>query len=212
MKKLIAVIVIAGGIWFWQKGGFTQNVGFDKSGKPIVVMFTVSNCEPCQAAIDVLRDRGVPFQEKIIDPANEQDKDVKLWRKVGDNMLPLTLSGNGKVAGSSKWELISLLGNNFGAQYLLRDEQSYFKQHFNDNGSPRIVLYGTDWCPNCAALRKELREHNVNFIDIDVEKSGEFERLTRVMEIPGYPAVWVGYTRVHGTTYDAVKADSNKNI
>lgn len=26
------------------------------------------------------------------------------------------------------------------------------------------------------------------------------------MEIPGYPAVWYGYTCVHGTSYNEVKA------
>jgi glutaredoxin len=124
-------------------------------------------------------------------------------------MLPLTLAGNAKVKGSSKWELIGLLGDNFGDQYLTQDEKVYFSQHFDANGSPNVVLYGTSWCPGCAALRKEFEAHDVNYVDIDVENSGEFDKMTRVMDIPGYPATWVGYTRVHGVTYNDVKAVMN---
>jgi glutaredoxin len=210
MRKLVVVALIIVGVWYWQKGGFTKDLSFDKNGKPVVVVFTTNGCAPCQAAINMLRARGVPFQEKILDLENEQDKDVKLWKKIGNNMLPLTLSGNRQVAGSSKWELISLLGENFGNQYLTFDELTYFMHHFDTKGSPKIVLYGAAWCQFCAALRKEFNDRGEKYVYVDVEKSGEFEKLTRVMEIPGYPAVWVGYTRVHGTTYDAVKAVVNK--
>jgi glutaredoxin len=212
MWKLIAVIAIVAGVWYWQKGGSNGSVAFDKAGRPTVVMFTVNNCEPCQAAVNFMRERGVPFQEKKIDPDNGEDPDVKLWQKVGDHLFPVTLSGNGKVTNSSRWELTGLLGNNFGSQYLSREERPYFSRHVDAKGAPQIVLYGTDWCPSCAALRKDLRDHNVSFVDIDVEKSGESDRMVRVMEIPGYPAVWVGYTRVHGWNYDAVMAVMNKKI
>jgi len=210
MKIFIVAIFIVAGVWYWQKGGSANDIGFDKAGKPVVVIFTINKCDPCQAAIGILQERGVPFQEKMIEPENGQDKDAKIWRKVSNNMLPLTISGNNKVAGSSKWELISLLGGNFGDQYLMREERTYFGQHFDAKGSPKVVLYGTDWCPTCAALRKEFHENGISFVDIDVERSGEFDKLTRVMEIAGYPAIWVGYTRVHGTTLDAVKAVMNK--
>lgn len=209
MRKLIVMIAIIAGVWYWQKHNSTGAPVLDESGNPAVVVFTVNECAPCQATLDMLTSRGVPFQKKEIDPGNEQDADVRQWRRVGSNMFPLTLSGNSRVKGSSKWELIGLLGDNFGGAYLTLDERAFFKQHFAANGSPSVVLYGTDWCPSCAALRKDFREHGVDFVDIDVEKSSEFDKLTRVMEIAGYPAVWVGYTRVHGTTFDAVKAVMN---
>jgi glutaredoxin len=210
MRNFIFVVVIVAGVWYWQKGGSKNEAFFDQDGNPAVVIFTVSSCAPCKDAMKILKERGVPFEEKEMDTDNEEDEDVKLWRKISNNMLPLTLSGDSKVAGSSKWELISLLGDNFGDQYLLRDEQGYFQQHFDAQGAAQIVLYGASWCPTCATLRKAFEDHDVNYVYIDVEKSGEFEKLTRVMEIPGYPAVWVGYTRVHGTTFDAVKSVVNK--
>lgn len=207
----VVVLVIAGG-WYWQKGHSAQSLGFDQAGNPVVVAFTVANCEPCTAAIKILESRGVPVEEKLIDPADDQDDNVKAWKKVGGNVFPVVLSGNSKVTNSSKWELIALLGKNYGEQYLTQDEQTYFQQHFDATGAPNIVLYGTSWCPNCAALRKEFDEQGVSFIDVDVEKSSEFDKLIRVMEIPGYPAVWVGYTRVHGTTYKAVKAVMDQKV
>ena len=209
MRKLIVVLLIIGGVWYWQKHNSSNAVALDADGNPTVVVFTAAQCEPCKATLDMLNARGVPYQEKEIDPSNEQDEDVKQWRSMSDNMLPLTVSGKSKVKGSSKWELIGLLGENFGDKYLTQDENGYFSQHFDASGKPRVVLYGTSWCPTCAAMRKDFEEHGVDFVDIDVEKSGEFEKLMRVMEIPGYPATWVGYTRVHGTTYNDVKAVMN---
>jgi glutaredoxin len=210
MKKLILVLVIAGAAWHWHKGGFTKVSSVDANGKPVVVIYTTSNCGyPCRDAVNILNERGVPFQEKEIDPKNEDDPDVKLWRAAGNNLFPLTLYGSSKVIGSSKWELISLLGENSGSQYILPAEQAYFQHHFEANGSRAIVLYGTSWCPGCAELRKQFREHGVDFVDIDVERSGEYNKMIKVMEIGGYPAVWVGYTRVHGTTYGDVMAVAN---
>ncbi len=210
MRKLIIVALIAVGIWYWHKHGASHEALLDETGKPAVLIYTATQCgAPCQQAIDILDARGVPYQRKNLDLEDEQNEDVKHWRSISDNMLPFTLAGNSKVKGSSKWELIGLLGENFGDQYLTQDEKGYFSQHFDANGSPKVVLYGTAWCPGCAALRKEFEAHGVNYVDIDVEKSGEFDKVTRVMEIPGYPATWVGYTRVHGVTYSDVKAVMN---
>lgn len=210
MRKLIVVALIAVGVWYWQRHGFAHEVILDEAGNPAVLIYTAKQCgAPCQEALNILDSRSVPYQEKELDLENEEDKDVKHWRSIGNNMLPLTLAGHSKVNSSSKWELIGLLGENFGDKYLTQDEKGYFSQHFDASGKPRIVLYGTSWCPGCAALRKEFEEHGVSYVDIDVEKSGEFDKLTRVMEIPGYPATWVGYTRVHGPTYNDVKAVMN---
>jgi glutaredoxin len=210
MRKLIIVALIAVGIWYWQKHGSSHEPLLDEAGNPAVVIYTAMQCgAPCQQAIDILDARGVPYQRTNLNLEDEQSEDVKHWRSIGENMLPLTLAGNSKVKSSSKWELIGLLGDNFGDQYLTQDEKGYFSQHFDANGAPRVVMYGAAWCPGCAALRKEFEAHGVDFVDIDVEKSGEFDKMTRVMDIPGYPATWVGYTRVHGVTYSDVKAVMN---
>lgn len=211
MRKLIIFVLIVGGLAYWQKHSASDAVALDESGNPVVLIYTAKQCNaPCQGALDVLNARGVPYQNIVLDLMDEQDEDVKHWRSISDNMLPLTLAGNSKVKSSSKWELIGLLGENFGDQYLTNDERPYFARHFDASGAPKVVLYGTSWCPGCAALRKDFREQGIDFVDIDVERSGEFNRMTQVMEIGGYPATWVGYTRVHGTTFNDIKAVMNK--
>lgn len=212
MRMIILLIAIVAGGWYWQKHHASGDLVLDEAGNPAVLVYTAQGCAPCQDTLDMLNARGVPYQEKLIDPNNEQDDDVQRWRRVGGNMLPVTMSGSATVKGSSKWELIGLLGQNFGDQYLTTAEREYFAQHFDANGAPAVVLYGTSWCPGCAALRTEFQQQGVAYVDIDVERRGDFDNLIRVMEIPGYPATWVGYTRVHGTTYSAVKAVMNKGI
>ena len=50
---------------------------------------------------------------------------------------------------------------------------------------------------------------NVDYIEIDVEKSAYKNRIIKTMEIGGYPATWVGYTRVNGTDLRAVNKVRN---
>ena len=102
--------------------------------------------------------------------------------------------------------MAGILGINFGDEYLSRTEKRYYKNHFYADGSPKIVMYGTDWCPYCKKLREEFEANNVDYIEIDVEKSGEMETMLKTMEIYGYPATWVGYTRVNGSNLKAVNA------
>lgn len=210
MRKIIVLILIIGGIWYWQKHSSSKSVTLDASGNPVVLVYTEAHCgAPCQDNLNFLSARDVPYQEIEIDISNEQDENLGRWKNLGLNMFPITLYGDTIVKGSSKWELIELLGKNYGNTYLTQDEKRYFGQHFDASGNPKVVLYGTSWCTGCAALRKELDEHNISFVDIDVEKSGEFDKITRIMDIPGYPATWVGYTRVNGVTYNEVKAAMN---
>lgn len=77
MRKLIVMITIIAGIWYWQKHNSTGAPVLDESGNPAVVVFTVNECEPCQATLDMLTSRGVPFQKKEIDPGNEQDAEER---------------------------------------------------------------------------------------------------------------------------------------
>lgn len=210
MRKLIFLALIIGGGWHWYKNYSGNEVVLDEAGNPVVVIYTAKQCgAPCQDALNLLDSRRVPYQHTEVDFDDRESEDFKHWRSISNDAVPFTMAGHSKVRGSSKWELIGLLGKNFGDTYLTVDEVGYFSRHFDANGAPMVALYGTAWCGYCAALRKDLQENGVDFVDIDVEKSGEFDKVTRVMDIPGYPAVWVGYHRVHGTNYSAVKAAMN---
>jgi glutaredoxin len=211
MRKLMLLIAIGVGFWFWDKGELTfmSAAGtYDEGGNPVVWIFTVKNCgKPCQQGLDGLDRRRVEYEEKQIDLNNDADENVKLWKTLrNNNSFPLIVAGKEKVIGSSRPAMAGILGINFGDKYLSRTEKRYFKEHFYADGSPRIVMYGADWCPYCKKLREEFDANDVDFIEIDVEKSGEMQTMAETMEIYGYPATWVGYTRVNGTNLKAVNA------
>ena len=212
MKKLIVIGVLFAAYWYWNDGQLpflngSSAVAVDGNGNPAVWVFTFSGCgDACNSVVKELRNRNVPFSEKVISPDQRDEPDYKLWQGFrAGNAFPLVAAGNQTATGSYVPAIASLLGKTFGEAYLTPAEKRYFKSHFNADGSPRIVLYGTDWCGYCAALRKEFRANQVSFQDVDVEKQGDKNQLLQTMGINGYPATWVGYTRVqNGSDYNAV--------
>lgn len=209
MKKLLILIILGAGVWYWQGGKLPFASGpaaVDASGNPQVWVFTFKGCGgPCNDALSDLKNRGVAFTEKQINPDDSSDADVQIWRSHGKPTFPLILVGNGKTIGFSRPELAALLAENLGDKALHESERRYFKKHFNSDGSPRIVMYGADWCGYCDRLRKEFVENNVDFTEIDVEKSGEKMLMANTLGIRGYPTTWVGYRRVNGSNLSAVK-------
>ncbi len=214
MKKLVIFVAVAIGVWQWYNGElpFMSPVNaFDESGRPVVQMFTVANCgKACSMARNELKKRRVAYDEIRIDPHNDSEEYVKLWKQIGRNSFPLIISGNEKINGSGTGpQMATLLGLNFGDKFLTSTEKRYYKNHFYPDGSPKIVLYGASWCPGCKKLRAEFEADNVDYIEIDVEKSGEKGKIARVMGVHGYPATWVGYTRVNGVTLAAINKVKN---
>jgi glutaredoxin len=210
MRKLIFIIAVGIGIWYWQNGQipFLSTAGaFDDAGNPVVWLFTVKNCgKACSMGRNNLKRRRVAFEEKLIDPNDSSDPNVDLWKSVGRGGFPLIVGGDIKIKGSGTNSMIvEMLGINFGNRYLTSTERRFYKKHFYDDGTPRIVMYGADWCPYCKKLRTEFNDNNIDFLEIDVDKSAYKTQITKTMEIPGYPAVWVGYTRVNGGDLRAVK-------
>ena len=210
MRKLVWLVLIGGAAWSWHKGElpfWPESGAFDANGDPAVLIFTVRNCgKPCQEGRDELSWRRVQFEEKQIDLNNDADENVKLWKKFrSDNRFPLIVAGTRKVVGSNRPEIAGILAMNFGDKHLTRNERRYFKRHFYEDGSPKIVMYGADWCPHCRKLRKQFNDNDVDFIEIDVEKSGEMETMSETMGVYGYPTTWVGYSRVRGSDLKAVK-------
>lgn len=212
MKKIVLLGLLVAGYWYWNNGQLpwsSNPTAVDATGKPTTWIFTFEGCgDTCANAIRELRNRHVPFTEKVISPERPDEPDFKLWKGYGaGNSFPLLVAGNQTLTGFYVPNIASTLGKAFGETYLTPNERRYFKSHFNADGSPRIVLYGTDWCPHCAKLRKELRENQISFADIDVEKVGDGKQLLQTMGIAGYPATWVGYTRVKdGSSYSEIMA------
>lgn len=213
MNKLIFVGLLFAAFWYWNKGqlpfGGKHIVAVDATGSSAVWLFNLDGCgSSCASAVKELRSRNVPFQEEVISPQRPDEPDYKLWKSYGAvNSFPFLVAGDQTIVGFRVQDWASLLGKVFGDKYLTPDERRFFQVHFNSDGSPRIVLYGTDWCAHCAKLRKALNANAVGFEDIDVEKHGDKDRLLQTMGIAGYPATWVGYTRVkNGSDCDEIMA------
>lgn len=210
MRKLIFISVIVLAVWSWNTGRlpFMSTAGaYDEQGNPLVWIFTIKNCgQACEMGRQNLKRRRVDFEEFLIDPNNDSDPEVQLWKDVGKGGFPLIVAGDIKIKGSGNLPMMqNMLGKTFGERYLTRAEKKLFKNHFYADGTPRIVLYGTDWCQYCKKLRDEFEASNIDYLDIDVDRSSNKQQIINTLEIPGYPAVWVGYTRVNGSDLRAVK-------
>jgi glutaredoxin len=207
MKKMLFIALIAAGFWHWKGNPFSKpTMAVDDDGNAQVVVFTFPECgEPCTDTITALKRRKVPFEEVELSRDEQTSENYKRWEQYGDRNFPLIVAGEEKATGSAKADLVKLLAINFQDDYLTASEAQYYKRHFDSAGEPQIVLYGTDWCPGCAALRKEMRAKNVAFVDIDVEKASDSKGLTETMEIGGYPTVYVGYQRVNGINLAAIE-------
>jgi glutaredoxin len=217
MKKWLFLIVLGGSYWYWSGGQlpFMESPGaFDDSGKPLIWVFTFEECgDPCSSALKELRNRNANFEEKKISPDDQKDSNYTQWERfrIG-TQFPIIVAGKDKILGTSTPAMATLLGKAFGDVYLTSSERRYFKKHFNEDGTPRIVMYGTDWCPYCTKLRNEFYESHVKFVDINVE-AGDKEAICQTMGIGGYPATWVGYTRVmKGAEYSEVMNELNTQL
>lgn len=210
MKKFLflATILVTG--WHLNDGKipFLSPAGaYDEEGNPAVWLFTVDGCgKPCNDSRYELQRRRIAYEEKRIDPQGAENDDVEFWQRRGRNTFPLIAVGDEVVHGSSHSALASALALTFGEAYLTRNERVLYGRHFYEDGSPRIVMYGADWCGYCRKLRTEFEDNDIDFIEVDVERSAHKSQITEIMEIRGYPSTWVGYTRVNGTTLSAVES------
>jgi len=211
MRKIIYFTFLIGLIWSWREGtlpsfGGSQVNAFDSFGNPIIEVYTAPQCGSyCDDVVKALNKRKTSFSLRVINPQNSDSEFYDVWKKHSGGALPLILSGNDKVTNTSTSQLVSLLGKNFGTKYLTHYEKRYFKKHFYADGSPKIVMYGADWCPYCKKLREEFVAAEQDFLEIDVDKSHEKDLITHTLQIGGYPTTWVGYTRVNGGVLSAVE-------
>lgn len=205
MRKFVLLAVVAAGAWQLGQNGLGTSPSveiYDDTGNPVVKVITIDDCgKACRLATDELKRRRVAFEEIRIDPHDSSDdsEDYALWKRAGRDVFPLVVSGDQVINGSgTPAQMATLLGRSFDDRYLTSNEKRYFQNHFYADGTPRVVVYGADWCPDTAKLRRQLDDDGIDHVMIDVEKSGEKKRLAKTMEIYGYPATWVGYTRARG--------------
>ena len=197
MKKLILLAVLLLGSYKLYTIGaldhfpFLKKPGaFDANGKAMVRLFVGPGCEvPCGEIESLLQSRKIEYT--LFDISTPEGA------KFGVHQYPLMQAGNDSATGG-KWEMIGVLAKHFGTEALSHSERLAMQNHFDDNGRPIVVMYGTDWCPHCKRQREYFNSHNIPFTELDPEKSDTAKTAYTILQGNGYPLTYVGYQRFVG--------------
>lgn len=204
MKKLILVVVLLlVGYRLYSNGSldhlpFLKKPGaFDASGKPMVRLFVGPGCESACGEIEaLLQNRKIEFE--VVDVATPDAA------KYGVHQYPMIQVGNDTALGG-RWEIVGALASNLGPDVLSRSERMAMENHFDENGRPLVVMYGTEWCPYCKKQREYFRSHDIAYTELDPEKSGAAKTAYSILQGNGYPLTYVGYQRFAGYQERAIK-------
>ena len=61
-----------------------------------------------------------------------------------------------------------------------------------------VVMYGASWCGVCRQARDYFRQHNVPYVEYDVEQSDKGRAGYRALHGRGVPIILVGHQRMNG--------------
>ena len=196
MLRLLIVICVAFGAWKLYHTGnpFAGAPTTGADGKPLVILFTGPGCGAnCDGIRTELVTRKVKFQEVAM-----AGPDDKMAVQYGVKAYPTTIVGKHKFVGSDVRPLGGALADAFGDEVLTRTEKMAMAGHFDAQGRPKVVLYGTKWCGYCAKQRALFAEKGIAFDDIDVEASERGALAYGALKGVGYPLTYVGYQRYDG--------------
>jgi len=193
---LILVIIVTGGYQLYARYQEHATAAYDENGNPQTLLFTFNGCKPCDDARTLLKKRHVDFEEFNVSDGDEQTEKMKAYG--GGKYLPYMVTGNRKLSGFSKHEMISALAEVHGQKLLTRQEQKIMARHFDSAGKPRVVMYATQRCGYCIKAREYFNDEGVEFTEFDIDKSAFAKRNFKALEAPGTPLVYVGYRRVDG--------------
>lgn len=204
MKKVIVFLLLAAAAYWGYKnfGSFSSGSGaFDEQGNPKVLLFTMSPCEPCDSVANDLRGRGIAFE--AIDVMTDEGRNR--IGKYDIQTVPLTVVGSRTVLGADLPAIESVLAEAKGMDALSPVVQNVMRNHFDDQGRPRVVMYGTSWCKYCGKMREYMEIRKIAYLFIDVEGSRDAQVDYETLRGRGYPLIFVGYRRIDG--YDEIKVD-----
>ncbi|VAW93965.1 hypothetical protein MNBD_GAMMA23-1091 [hydrothermal vent metagenome] len=214
MKNLIVIGIAVAAVYYFVFN--SSNGAFNEDGNPTTLVFTQNNCGTwCDKGVSDLERRKIPFAEM---PLDNNKENIARYKDLGGTALPFFVMGNKKYSGYNKYWVATTVAQAFGDKYLTVREKRNFRNHFYDDGSPLIYVYGASWCPYCKKLREELTRRDIDYVEIDVEKTSNPQLLANTMGINGYPLVYVGYVRVKGgadlvsNILDAVDIAENRTL
>lgn len=198
MKKFLLLVAVLGGLFYFRPDllpSFGKKGAFDAQGNPAVLVFTDNNCPACAKALQDLRERNVAFEE--IPLASGKEAVSRYERQGGHGLIPLVVVGREVIDGYDPARMASALGAAFGDKALTQLERVFYTNHFDENGAPHILMYGTSWCQYCKAARADLEQRHIPYYEVDVEASPNQQALVNALDITGYPLFYVGYTRLN---------------
>lgn len=206
MKKFLFLAVLVAAVYkfFPNSFPFLSTPGaFDKSGKPLVVVFLGPNCgAPCDTVQGILKQRSIAYQ--TMDVVGADGAPVR--NKYGITRYPTTLIGKQEILGDDTPRITAALAEAYGMETLPRREQMAMANHFDAEGRAKVVLYGTSWCPYCKQQRAFFAANGVQFDEVDVEASQAGGLAYAALQGNGYPLVYVGYRRFSGYTEQEILA------
>jgi len=192
MKKLIlwAFLLFVG---YKAYHHFHPTTAADGAAGNGVELFVGPGCgEPCDEVAALLEKRGVTYTTTDISTPEGRGRGV--------NSYPFTVIGARTVSGNDLDAILGALAETLGPEVLTPREQRALAGHFDSEGHPQVVLYGTSWCPYCKAQREFFDAQGIPFRNIDVEGSSVGRDAYDTLGGTGYPLVYVGYRRFRGYT------------
>ena len=193
---LILAVVVVGSYQLYVRYQAYASAAYDENGKPQTLLFTANSCPPCDNARALLKKRRIDYDEFNVSVGDEHFQTMRTYG--GGKYMPYLVTGNRKVSGYNKQEIIGVLAEVHGDQLLTRQERRIMATHFDAAGNPRVVMYATEKCGYCIKARQYFKDEGIKFTEFDVDRNAEEKRNFKALEASGTPLVYVGYRRIDG--------------
>lgn len=196
MKKIILILGVLAAFYYYQPELFPFVIPgvHERETNPEVMIFTIEKCQGwCEKTLQDLNNRGVPYTQY---PVDNNEENMKLWKKNGKGNFPSVIIGDYRIVGFQGPTQGFYIASYYGHKYLTPDERGYFDNHFYDDGSPRVYMYGASWCPGCKRMRLAFAEEGIDYVELDVDASPNKAKISETMFVGGYPTIFVGYQRI----------------
>lgn len=208
MNKLIIVLLITvTGIYLVKPEWFDFNAEpgtFRGDGSERIVVFTAENCGAnCREAVAYMKASGRAFEELRLD---DNAENTKLFRQLGGaDTVPYLSSGYQRVTGFYPQDYLAVLAAARGLSVLDDSMRAVYSHHFDGNGQPLLVMYGTSWCVECAAMREYCNDRKIKLLDWDTEIDAAVARRYELLAGRSYPLVYYGARRMNGFTESGLR-------
>jgi glutaredoxin len=203
-KLIILVIVVVGGYQFNEHYINGSDVGaFDELGNPQTFVFTFNECgKPCDNALVLLDKRKIEYENVNLSDGEEQFK--RLEKQGGGQNMPILIIGSHRVVRYHRSRITSVLAEVYGRDVLRRAEANAMQDHFDSNGKPVLVMYGTKTCGYCKKAVRYFSDQDVDFKNMDIEENSRAKQAYQTLEGSGTPLIYVGFRRIEGFRKDDI--------